>query len=277
VIDLHTHSRASDGTLTPAALVGAACQAGLSVLALTDHDTTAGWDEAAAALQPGLSLVRGAELSCVRGGISLHLLGYLFDPDHPPLAERLALVRAGRETRARRMVDLLAADGISVTWDQVRRNAGGTVGRPHVAQALVQAGLVGSIDEAFTPEWIGTRGRYWVEKDEIDAVEAVGLVKAAGGVTVFAHAGAVARGRIVGDDVIAELADAGLDGLEVDHPDHDAAMRHHLREVADGLGLLVTGSSDFHGSHKAVRLGENSTSADQYDALVARATGVTVL
>jgi predicted metal-dependent phosphoesterase TrpH len=277
VIDLHTHSRASDGTLTPAALVGAAAESGLTVLALTDHDTTAGWDEAAAALPPGLSLVRGAELSCTRGGISLHLLGYLFDPAHPPLAARLAQVRAGRESRAERMAELLAADGVAVTYDQVRRLARGTVGRPHVAQALVEAGLVRTIDEAFTPEWIGTRGRYWVGKDEIDAVEAITLVRAAGGVTVFAHAGAVGRGRIVGDDVISELAEAGLDGLEVDHPDHDGDMRQHLRGVAGDLGLLVTGASDFHGSHKAVQLGENTTAPDQYDALMTRATGVGVL
>jgi predicted metal-dependent phosphoesterase TrpH len=277
VIDLHAHSSASDGTLPPAGLVRAAADAGLSVLALTDHDTTAGWDEAASALPAGLSLVRGAEISCTREGISLHLLAYLFDPSDKPLSDRLQQVRESRESRARRMVDLLAADDHPVSYDQVRRIAAGTVGRPHVAQVLIEAGLVASVEEAFTPSWIGTRGRYWAEKDEVDALEAIALVRAAGGVTVFAHAGASGRGRIVGDQVIAEMAAAGLDGLEVDHPDHDPAMRSHLRAVAAEQGLLVTGASDFHGSHKPVRLGENVTARDQYEALVSRASGVEVL
>ena len=277
MIDLHTHSNASDGTLPPASLMSAAADAGLSVIALTDHDTTAGWDEAAAALPPGVSLVRGAEISCTREGISLHLLAYLFDPTHRPLASRLAQVRESRETRARRMVELLADDGHPVTYEQVRRIAGGTVGRPHVAQALVTARLVSSVDEAFSPAWIGTRGRYWAGKKEIDALEAIALVRDAGGVSVFAHAGASSRGRIVGDHVIEAMAGAGLDGIEVDHPDHDAQMRSHLREVASDCGLLVTGSSDFHGTNKTVRLGENATAPDQYEALVSHASGVAVL
>ena len=277
MIDLHAHSSASDGTASPAELVQAASAGGLTVLALTDHDTTAGWDEAAAALPDGLSLVRGAELSCTREGISLHLLGYLFDPSYPPLVERLAEVTASRETRAQRMVQLLADDGHDVRWEQVRRSAAGTVGRPHVAQALIAAGLVSSIEEAFTPEWIGTRGRYWADKEEIDALDAIALVRAAGGVTVFAHPGASSRGRTVGDHVVVELAEAGLDGLEVDHPDHDAGTREHLRGLSKELGLLVTGSSDFHGTHKTSRLGDNVTSVGDYEALVGRATGCEVL
>ena len=277
MIDLHAHSSASDGTMSPAALMAAAADAGLSAVALTDHDTTAGWQEAATALPAGLSLVRGAEISCTHGGISLHLLAYLFDPTHSPLASRLAQVRDSRETRARRMVELLADDGHPVTYEQVRRIAGGTVGRPHVARALVKARLVSSVDEAFSPAWIGTRGRYWASKEEIDALEAIALVRAAGGVSVFAHGGASSRGRIVGDQVIAEMAEAGLDGLEVDHPDHDAGMRAHLGGVAGDLGLLVTGSSDFHGANKDVQLGANTTAPDQYEALVTRATGVEVL
>jgi predicted metal-dependent phosphoesterase TrpH len=273
VIDLHAHSSASDGTMTPSELIRAAADAGLDVVALTDHDTTVGWDDAAAALPPGLALVRGAEISCTRDGISLHLLAYLFDPAHLPLATRLAEVRDSRETRAQRMVALLADDGLPVTWDQVRRTARGTVGRPHVAQALVDAGLVGSVDAAFTPEWIATGGRYWAPKAEIDALEAVALVRAAGGVTVFAHAGASTRGKTVGDEVIEELAASGLDGLEVDHPDHPPATRAHLAGIAAATGLLVTGSSDFHGDRKTVRLGENVTDRGQYEQLVSRATG----
>jgi predicted metal-dependent phosphoesterase TrpH len=146
-----------------------------------------------------------------------------------------------------------------------------------VAQALVEAGLVPSVAAAFSPEWIGTRGRYWAEKEELDALEAVGLVRAAGGVTVFAHPAAASRGAVVGEHVIEELAAAGLDGLEVDHPDHDPPTRQRLRQVADGLGLLTTGASDFHGDHKPVRLGAEVTPRPAYEELVERATGVGVL
>lgn len=274
MIDLHTHSSASDGTLAPAELVRAAAAAGLAVVALTDHDTTAGWDEARQALPDGLTLVPGAEISCTRDGISLHLLAYLFDPAYQPLADRLREVVASREARAERMVALLAADGHPVTWEQVRRSAGGTVGRPHVAQALVAAGLVPSLQAAFTPEWIGTQGRYWAAKDEVDALEAIALVRAAGGVTVFAHPAAAARGRVVGDHVVEEMAAAGLDGLEVDHPDHPEETRARLRELATGLGLLVTGSSDFHGTNKQSALGAHVTAPGALEELVGRASGV---
>ncbi len=277
VIDLHTHSSASDGTLSPTALVEAAAEVGLRTVAITDHDTTAGWDEAAAALPVGLSLVRGAEISCTHEGVGLHMLGYLFDPTYQPLADRLEQVVTSRETRAQRMVELLAADGHPIAWEQVRRAAGGTIGRPHIAQALVDAGLVSSLAEAFTPEWIGTGGRCWVARLEIDALEAVRLVREAGGVTVFAHPAAAARGKIVGERVIEELAEAGLTGIEVDHLDHPEPTRVRLRELAAGLGLLTTGSSDFHGAAKTVALAAETTSVAVLDELVGRATGVEVL
>ncbi len=251
--------------------------AGLDVVALTDHDTTAGWDDAAAALPSGLSLVRGAELSCSRGGISLHLLAYLFDPAEPKLAGVRAMLRASRISRAEQMVQLMVDDGHPVSWEQVRGLAEGTVGRPHIAQALMVHGLVGSVTEAFAPEWIGTRGRYWVAKAELDVVEAVRLVVAAGGVAVFAHPAASKRGRTVGDEVIALMAAAGLVGLEVDHVDHDEPEREHLRGLAAELGLLTTGASDFHGENKTVRLGAHLTTEAAYDALVSRATGIPVL
>jgi predicted metal-dependent phosphoesterase TrpH len=277
VIDLHTHSSASDGTTPPEVLVREASEAGLDVVALTDHDTTEGWEPAASALPDGLRLVRGAELSCSRDGISLHLLAYLFDPDDAALSEQLRVLRDSRVSRARRMVDLLAADGHPVTWDQVDGVAEGTVGRPHVARALVQSGLVGSIAEAYTPAWIGTRGRYWAGKHELDVLDAMRLVHAAGGVTVFAHPGADARGRTVGDDVIEEMAAAGLTGLEVDHADHTPETRDRLRSKARALGLVVTGSSDYHGRNKQARLGEHTTSADALDVITGKATGVAVL
>ena len=274
-IDLHTHSTASDGTTPPERLVREARDAGLDVVALTDHDTTGGWAAAAEALPAGLSLVRGAEISCVREGISLHLLAYLFDPDDPDLSGTLAQLRESRVGRAERMARLLEEAGTGVTWSRVQELAGGTVGRPHVAQALIEQGHVSSVWEAFSPEWIGTGGRYYVPKRELDVLEAVALVLAAGGVCVFAHPAASKRGRTVGDDVIGELASAGLAGLEVDHVDHDDAARTHLRGLAAELGLLTTGSSDFHGTNKTVRLGEHTTSPETYDRLVAGARSAT--
>jgi len=276
-IDLHTHSTASDGTTAPDVLVREAREAGLDVLALTDHDTTAGWDAAAAVLPPGLALVRGAEISCVHDGISLHLLAYLFDPGEPAFAAAREELRASRTGRAERMARLLEADGTGVTWERVQQLAGGTVGRPHVAQALVEQGHVATVSEAFTPQWIGTSGRYWVDKLELDVLDAVRLVAQAGGVSVFAHPRASRRGRTVGDEVVVQMAEAGLGGLEVDHVDHDDDAREHLRALAADLGLLTTGSSDFHGTHKTVQLGARTTGEQAYEALVAAATGVSVL
>ena len=276
-IDLHTHSTASDGTTPPDVLAREARAAGLDVVALTDHDTTGGWDAAAAALPPGLSLVRGTEVSCSREGISLHLLAYLFDPAEPAFAAARQALRESRTSRAERMVALLAAAGTGVTWERVQQLASGTVGRPHVAQALVEQGHVGSVGEAFVPEWIGTDGRFYVGKLELDAAEAVGLVAAAGGVSVFAHPRASARGRTVGDHVVAELAAAGLPGVEVDHVDHDEDARAFLRSLAAELDLVPTGSSDFHGANKSVRLGEHTTDEAAYERLVAAATGLPVL
>jgi glutamate-1-semialdehyde 2,1-aminomutase len=184
-IDLHTHSSASDGTDDPFDLVRIAADAGLEVVALTDHDTTAGWADAAKGRPDGLRLVRGAELSCVsedgRGGwVSVHLLAYLFDPADPALSAEFARVRQARERRAERMVDLLRADGVDVTWDEVRGYAGGgTVGRPHLAQALIRLGLAGTVAEAFAPELLGER--YRIPKRDTDVFTALRLVRAATG------------------------------------------------------------------------------------------------
>jgi predicted metal-dependent phosphoesterase TrpH len=273
-IDLHTHSNASDGTLSPSELVVEAHRAGLDVVALTDHDTTAGWAEATAACPDGLTLVLGAELSARWYGdeppISLHMLAYLFDPAEPVLAAELTRVRSARETRAERMIDLLRADGIDVRWDEVRElAAGGTVGRPHIAQALVRLGLVGSVTEAFAPEWLGAK--YRLPKDDIEVFRAIELILGAGGVPVFAHPRASRRGRIVPDSLIVELARRGLVGLEAEHEDHSPEEREHLRGLAADLGLVVTGSSDFHGSNKTVRLGANTTSPEVLERILAAA------
>ncbi|MEU1459510.1 PHP domain-containing protein [Streptomyces sp. NPDC005727] len=273
-IDLHCHSTASDGTDTPAELVLGAAAAGLDVVALTDHDTTRGYAEAIAALPEGLTLVTGAELSCRVDGISMHMLAYLFDPEEPALLAERELVRDDRVPRARGMVAKLNELGVPVTWEQVERiAAGGSVGRPHVATALVELGVVPAVGDAFTEEWLADGGRAYVEKHETDPFEAIRLVKGAGGVAVFAHPAAAKRGRTVPESVIAELAAAGLDGVEVDHMDHDADARARLRGLADELGLLVTGSSDYHGSRKTVSLGEYTTDPEVYGEITRRATG----
>jgi predicted metal-dependent phosphoesterase TrpH len=274
-IDLHTHSTASDGTDSPAELVRNAAGAGLDVIALTDHDTVSGHAEAAAALAgTRLTLVTGAELSCKVGGISMHMLAYLFDPAEPRLHAARELVRDDRVPRARGMIAKLQELGVPVTWEQVARIAGdGSVGRPHIATAMVELGVVPTVSDAFTSEWLANDGRVYVEKAEFDPFEAVRLVKAAGGVTVFAHPGAHKRGETVPDEVIAELAAAGLDGLEVDHVDHEPATRERLRGLARELRLLATGSSDYHGARKTVPLGACTTPPEVLADIAARATG----
>nr|WP_202487531.1 PHP domain-containing protein [Streptomyces sp. SID8354] len=271
---MHTHSTASDGTDTPAELVRNAAAAGLDVVALTDHDTVAGHAEARAALPAGLTLVTGAELSCRLDGVSLHLLAYLFDPDEPELARERELVRDDRVPRARAMVGKLRELGVPITWEQVARIAGdGAVGRPHLATAMVELGVIGSVSDAFTAEWLANDGRAYVEKHELDPFDAIRLVKAAGGVAVFAHPLAVKRGTCVPESAIAELAAAGLDGIEVDHMDHDAVTRARLRSLAADLGLLTTGSSDYHGSRKTCLLGDCTTDPEIYGEITRRATG----
>ncbi|MBC2875123.1 MULTISPECIES: PHP domain-containing protein [Streptomyces] len=275
-IDLHTHSTASDGTDTPAELVRNAAAAGLDVVALTDHDGVGGHAEALAALPPGLTLVTGAELSCRLGGadgVGVHLLAYLFDPAEPEFAAARELVRDGREPRARAMVARLRELGVPITWERVAELAKGAVGRPHVATAMVELGVIDTVSDAFTPEWIGNGGRAYADKHEFDPFDAVRLVKAAGGVTVLAHPMAVKRGVCVPEDAIAELAAAGLDGIEVDHMDHDAPARARLGGLAADLSLLTTGSSDYHGRNKTCELGEFTTDPEIYGEITRRATG----
>lgn len=273
-IDLHTHSTASDGTDTPAQLVRNAAAAGLDVVALTDHDTTRGYGEAVAALPAGLTLVTGAELSCRLDGVGLHMLAYLFDPEEPELARERELVRDDRVPRAKAMIGKLQELGVAVTWDQVARIAGdGSVGRPHIAEALVELGVVPTVSDAFTADWLADGGRAYAEKHELDPFDAIRLVKAAGGVTVFAHPAAVKRGQVVPEAAIAALAAAGLDGIEADHMDHDPATRTKLHGLATDLGLLATGSSDYHGSRKTCVLGEFTTDPEIYGEITRRATG----
>jgi len=278
-IDLHVHSSASDGTDAPAALMRLAGRVGLDVVALTDHDTTAGWAEAAAAVPPGLTLLPSIEISARwRPGpgtaIGLHLLAYLPDPGDEGLSGALDRVRRNRSTRAQRMVDLLRAGGIDVTWDEVLQDAAGApVGRPHLAQALIRRGLVDTVSEAFAPQWLGRR--YRLPKDDLEVFEALRLIRGAGGVPVFAHPLAHRRGRVVPDSVIAEMAAAGLAGLEADHPDHGPAERAHARTLAAELGLFVTGASDYHGSNKPTGIAVETTTPASYERILTLATGST--
>ncbi|WP_392542899.1 PHP domain-containing protein [Oryzobacter telluris] len=278
-IDLHTHSTASDGTEAPALVVERAVEAGLGTIALTDHDTTLGWDEAAAAARRlGLTLVPGIEVSCARGRQSIHLLAYLPDPTHPDLVAELEQARDSRDTRLDRMVSRMAADGIPVTVEAVRAEVeeGATVGRPHIADALVRAGVVAHRDEAFATV-LGNDSPYYVAHYAPDPVRAVEVVRAAGGAAVVAHAWSGTRGRVVSDAVIEEMVAAGLTGIEVHHRDHDAEAVAHLHDLATALGLVATGSSDYHGDGKLNRLGEFTTDPDALAAIEDVASGSEVV
>ena len=259
-IDPHTHSAYSDGTDTPAQLLAAAARAGLDAIALTDHDTTDGWDEACAAVSAtGVSLIRGAEISCSASGISAHLLAYLFDPANPGLRDVFRRTRQDRETRARRIVDNLSAD-YPISWEDVLDFApeGGPVGRPHIADALVRAGCFPDRGAAFVHA-LHPSGPYYVHHWAPDPVEAVRLVLKAGGVPVLAHPRARGRSRLLPEAVIGDMADAGLFGIERDHRDHGPQDRADVERIGGELGLALFGSSDYHGSGKPNRIGENTT------------------
>ncbi len=277
-IDLHTHSSESDGTDPVPGLLAAASAAGLDVVALTDHDTTAGWAAAQDSRPPGLTVVPGVELSCaspVGDGppIGVHLLGYLIDPGHEGLRAEMARLRETRVDRAAQMVGRMAEAGLPVDWPTVRAIAGtAPVGRPHMALALVRAGWAATVTEAFE-RYLHHTSPYYVRKHDTSVADAVRLVRSAGGVPVLAHPLARRRGRVVGDDVLADLVDVGLLGLEVDHPDHDADDRVHLRGLAAELGLICTGASDYHGTNKTTPIGAESTAPGVLDRLVAAATG----
>ncbi|MEV6134675.1 PHP domain-containing protein [Nocardia sp. NPDC051990] len=280
-IDLHTHSTASDGTDTPAELVRNAAAAGLDVVAITDHDTTAGWAEAAEALPKGLTLVRGMEMSCIGLGedgwpVPVHLLAYLFDPTDRCFADERERLRAERVERLRAMAERMRDDGLPIDPDAVLASAGPSAGRPHLARALVAAGVVPTVDAAFT-ELLAPHGRYYAEKADTPLRRAVEMIATAGGVSVLAHTRARKRGRLLAIDDIRELATLGLGGLEIDHPDHSAADRALLTELSAELGLISTGSSDYHGSNKTIRIGEFTTDPAQFEELAGKATGVPVI
>lgn len=283
LIDLHSHSTASDGTDTPAEVMEQAGAAGIDVIALTDHDTVAGWQEAVAAIErfPAMSLVRGMEMSCVGQGqdgrpVSVHLLAYLFDPEHRALTDERVRVGSDRSRRLRRMAELMRADGLPIDPADLPTDVE-SIGRPHLAGLLVKAGVVASINEAFR-RFLASDGPYHVPKAETPLDEAVALVRDAGGVSVLAHARASLRGRLLALDHIERLGESGaLDGLEIDHPDHEEADAEVLRDIAHRHDLIVTGSSDYHGANKTITLGARTTVPQQYRRLVERAHGVPVI
>ena len=272
-IDLHTHTYYSDGTLGPRDLLELAVERGLDVVALTDHDTMAGWPEAreAAALL-GLELVPGVELSTEYRGSSLHVLCYWPDENDAGFQAELLRLQESRLRRGERMVEKLRELGYPVSFERVREIAAGkNIVRPHVAQALVEAGVIEREEDAYTDAFIGDGGRAYVEKHALDPLDALALIKNAGGVCVIAHP-AMWRGQDpVPDELIRTMADGGMDGIEVDHPDQTPEQRQHYRELAAGLGLVVTGSTDYHGERTPdVLPGDERTAPDQFEALQKR-------
>ena len=278
LIDLHLHSTASDGTDTPAEVIEKASAAGLDVVALTDHDTAAGWPSASrAARRLGVTLVPGAEISCQVDGIGVHLLAYLYDPHDPALLAETTATREDRLDRAQRMVHRMSGD-LDITWTDVLEHVGpaATVGRPHLADALVSLGVVASRDEAFAT-LLHVRSPYYLPHYSPEADRIVQLVVAAGGVPVMAHPRAGKRGRIVSLDTIADLAAVGLAGLEVDHRDNAEEDRQELRGLARELDLLTTGSSDYHGAGKQNLIGENTTTPAVLEQIIRLGTEARVV
>lgn len=273
-VDLHTHSSVSDGTETPAELVRAAAVAGLGTVALTDHDSTAGWaDAAVAAAEVGVTLIPGMELSTRVEFASVHMLGYLFDPANEALVAETERIRSGRLRRAADMVRRIGED-YDITWDDVmaQATAGATVGRPHIADALVARGFAPDRSAAFAGilHW---RGGYYQPHYAPEPLTGVRLIREAGGVPVLAHPGTGGRGRVIPEQRLARLVDAGLFGLEIDHRENTQDGKLRLHELAAKYGLAITGSSDYHGSGKPNRLGENTTSPDVLDRIIEEATG----
>ena len=273
MIDLHTHTTASDGTDSPFALVKKALATGVTILGITDHDSTAGWAEATTAIQPQIQLVLGAEVSCLTtDGISVHMLGLLFDGADEPIQQMLSDSRDTRLPRMRKMVALLQADGFDISLEDVYQAAPdqATIGRPHLADALVAKKIVATRDEAFA-DLLHNESKYYVTHAAPTPADAIATIKKAGGVAVIAHPFASRRGQILTADTFQDLVIAGLDGIEVHHRDQNAAEQQVLTEIARELHLVTTGASDYHGTGKLNAMAENTTHPAQWEALEARA------
>jgi predicted metal-dependent phosphoesterase TrpH len=278
LIDLHTHSNASDGTDSPSELIDKAISKGLDVIALTDHDTVGGWDEATAALKnhesnSKLELVLGSEVSCQgEDGTSIHMLGLLFDPNYAPLISEFEKTRENRVTRMSRIISRLNEAGIEITIEEVNAQKRGdaTLGRPHLADALVARGHVASREEAFNI-FLHNGSKFYINHYSPSPEVAIRLIKEAGGVAVIAHPLASRSGRKIDLGTLNQLIQAGLDGIEVDHRDHNEMERSELMRLAIEHNLVVTGSSDYHGTGKMNQLAEFTTHPEQWERLEARA------
>lgn len=269
MIDLHTHTTNSDGTDSPHALINKALSAGITVLGITDHDTTSGWQEAIESRRAHLQLVLGAEISCLtEDGVAVHMLGLLFDGQNDKMQIMLEESRDSRLPRMRRMTELLTADGIDISLEDVfaAMPEGATLGRPHLADALVAKGHVTSRDEAFTT-LLHNESKYYVTHIAPTPEDAIRVIGQAGGVAVIAHPFATRRGQTLSAMSFPSLIEAGLNGVEVDHRDHSQVEREQLRGIARDLGLVVTGSSDYHGTGKLNSIGENHTDPAEWARL----------
>ena len=279
MIDLHTHSNYSDGTDSPAELINKALAAGVTTIALTDHDSIAGISEAQSALRSGISLVPGAEISCqTEDGISVHMLGLLFDLSNSELLATMENTRENRHGRMQRIIERINEAGIEISMQDVlaELSEGATLGRPHLADALVKKGVVKSRDEAFA-EMLHNKSKYYIAHYSPKPVDAIKLIKEAGGVAVIAHPMASHRGRTISFETFGDLINAGLDGIEVDHRDHSPDEKSALIKLATENNLVMTGASDYHGNGKLNKLAEYTTKADQWDLLQARASADRVL
>lgn len=273
MIDLHTHTNCSDGTDSPRELVNKAIVQGLEVLGISDHDTTSGWKEAIESLRGTLKLALGAEISCLTSdGVSVHMLGLLFDSEHQEMQQVLEETRDGRLPRMRKMIEKMRAEGIDISIEDVQKAmpVGATMGRPHLADALVAKKIVKSRDEAFV-DLLHNESRFYVSHAAPTPVDAIALIRRAGGVAVIAHPFASHRGQILKADDFSELVAAGLNGIEVDHRDQNPDERGMLRTIARDLDLVITGSSDYHGTGKLNSLAENHTHREQWEKLESQA------
>ena len=273
MIDLHTHSNFSDGTDSPTELLNKAMANGLTTIALTDHDTVAGWQEAKDHLRPGLSLVLGSEISCqTTDGISVHMLGLLFDSENEALMTMMSQTRENRIGRMHKIIARLNAANYEVTIADVEAQLsdGATLGRPHLADALIAKGYMKTREQVFA-EVLHNDSPFYVAHYSPTPEVAIGLIKQAGGVAVIAHAMSSLRGRVVSPESFQSYVEAGLDGIEVFHRDHTIENRALLSDIADQSNLAKTGSSDYHGNGKLNQLAEFHTAPAEFEKLEARA------
>lgn len=273
-IDLHAHSSVSDGTESPAELVRQAQEAGLDVVAITDHDTTDGWDEALkTAADIGMTLVPGIELSTRHHGVSVHIVSYLPNPHDPDLLRELAEIQGSRSSRAERIVNNLSED-FPITWAELLASvpAGSTIGRPHIADFLIAKGVAENRGTIFD-DILHPKHGYTVPYHAPLPPEGIALIRKAGGVPVLAHPAAARTRGTIPKEVLAELVDAGLFGLEIEHPENREELKPVLYDYANYFGLQVTGSSDWHGTGKENRLGDGLTKREVLEKILEEGTG----